>query len=77
MSKFRLRGRRRRNRPQRQDRVPLRSMVPNLITSLAACAGITSISLSSEGRWTHALIALLVACICDGMEFLRGQALAN
>ena len=68
MSKFRLRGRRRRNRPQRQDRVPLRAMVPNLITSLAACAGITSISLSSEGRWTHALVALLVACICDGMD---------
>ena len=68
MGKFRLRGRRKKNRAQRHDRVPLRSVVPNLITSTAACAGIMSISLSSEGRWIHALVALLVACICDGID---------
>lgn len=65
MSRFRLRGRRRR---QKADRVPLRAMVPNLITSIAACAGITSISFSSEGRFVYALWALLVACICDGID---------
>ena len=43
-------------------------MVPNMVTSLATCAGITSIALSSEGRFHEALIALLVACICDGMD---------
>ena len=43
-------------------------MVPNLVTSLAACAGITSISLSSEGRFLPALWALLVAVVCDGMD---------
>ena len=48
--------------------IPLRTIVPNLVTSMAACAGITSISLSSEGRFLHALIALLVACVCDGMD---------
>lgn len=68
MGKFRLRGRRRRNREQRDRFVPLKSMVPNLVTSLAACAGITSISLSCEGRFHEALIALLVACVCDGMD---------
>lgn len=51
-----------------QQQVPLRAIVPNLITSLAACAGITSISLSSEGRFMPALWALLVACICDGVD---------
>ena len=35
---------------------------------MAACAGITSISLSSEGRFVHALVALIVACVCDGMD---------
>ena len=50
------------------DKVPLRAIVPNLVTSLAACAGITSISLASEGRFLHALIALLVAVICDGLD---------
>ena len=68
MSRFRLRGRKRRSRTPRPDRIPLRSIVPNLITSLAACAGITSISLSSEERWIPALWALLVACLCDGID---------
>ena len=68
MSKFRIRGRRRRVRETRGDRVPLRAVVPNLVTSLAACAGITSISLSSEGRFFPALCALLVAVVCDGMD---------
>jgi len=35
---------------------------------MAACAGITSISLSSEGRWKSALWALLIACVCDGLD---------
>jgi CDP-diacylglycerol--serine O-phosphatidyltransferase len=68
MGKFRLRGRRRRAKTPRTDRIPLRAIAPNLITSLAACAGITSISLASEGRFLPALWALLVACICDGMD---------
>ena len=68
MGKFRLRGRRRRVREARADQIPLRAIVPNLVTSLAACAGITSISLSSEGRFKEAIWALLVACICDGMD---------
>ncbi len=68
MGKFRLRGRRRRRKVLRLDRVPIRTIAPNLVTAMAACAGITSISLSSEGRFLHALVALLVACVCDGMD---------
>ena len=69
MGRFRFRGRRRRRAHQeRADRIPLRAIVPNLVTSMAACAGITSISLSSEGRFVPALVALLVACVCDGMD---------
>ena len=68
MSKFRMRGRARRPSEPRPDRIPLRAIVPNLVTSMAACAGITSISFSSEGRWLPALWALLVAVICDGMD---------
>lgn len=69
MSRFRLRGKRRgRERAALPERVPLKSMLPNLITSLAACAGMTSISLSSEGRFMPALWALLIACVCDGVD---------
>ncbi|MBQ5530495.1 MAG: phosphatidylcholine/phosphatidylserine synthase [Kiritimatiellae bacterium] len=48
--------------------VPLKALVPNLVTSVAACAGITSISLSSEGRFHEAQIAILIACVCDGID---------
>ena len=68
MSRFRIRGKRRKFRAERSERIPLRAILPNLITSLAACCGITSISLSSEGRFWPALWALLVACICDGVD---------
>ena len=68
MSRFRLRGKRRKAKIARHDRIPLRAIVPNLITSLAACSGITSISLSSEGRFLPALWALLIACVCDGLD---------
>ena len=81
MSKFRLRGRRRKNRPASPDRIPLRSIVPNLITSIAACAGITSITISATNyaktlagkgtsgmNWAMGLFALIVACICDAMD---------
>lgn len=68
MSRFRFRGKSRRPHEDRADRVPLRAIVPNLVTSLAACAGITSIAFASEGRFLDALWALLVACVCDGMD---------
>jgi len=67
MGRFRFRGRRGRERARRGV-VPIKAIVPNLVTSLAACAGITSISLCSEGRFLEAMYALLVACVCDGMD---------
>ena len=81
MSKFRLRGRRRKNKTPREGSVPLRAMLPNLITSIAVCGGITCITIvaSNYARalsgqpaaprdWFKALMALLVACVCDAMD---------
>jgi CDP-diacylglycerol--serine O-phosphatidyltransferase len=81
MSKFRLRGKRRRNKAPREGSVPLRAMLPNLITSIAVCGGITCITIvaSNYARvlsnqpvtprdWFKALMALLVACVCDGID---------
>jgi len=65
----------------RADRVPLRTMVPNLITSLAACGGISSIAICATNYaktlagqevvprdWGYGFFALLVACVCDAMD---------
>ena len=67
MSRFKFRGRKDRLDDGKRS-IPLKALIPNLITSIAACAGITSISLSSEGRFSEALVALLIACVCDGMD---------
>jgi len=73
MSRFRFKGGKHRklrneDRLLDSDSIPLRAIVPNLITAFAACAGITSISLSSEGRFIPALWALFFAAICDGID---------
>ncbi len=81
MSKFRLRGKRRKNREPREGSVPLRAMVPNLVTSMAVCGGITSIAICAtnyaktlaqlpvvDRDWFFGLVALLVACVCDGID---------
>lgn len=81
MRRFRLRGRRRKNRAPRPDRIPLRAVAPNLITSAAVCGGITSIAVCAANYaktlagqpvsafdWTLGLWALLAACVCDAMD---------
>ena len=67
-------GRRRRFRP-----VPLRMLVPNLITALAICAGLTAIPLSSEGHMALAVYAIVFAAALDGIDgrvarLIKGQS---
>jgi CDP-diacylglycerol--serine O-phosphatidyltransferase len=54
---------RRRFRP-----IPLRMLVPNVITLLAICAGLTAIRLSTEGRLELALAAIVFAALLDGID---------
>ncbi len=66
--------RRRRFRP-----IPVRMLVPNFITLLAICAGLTAIRLSTEGRMELAVGAIVFAAILDGIDgrvarMLKGQS---
>jgi CDP-diacylglycerol--serine O-phosphatidyltransferase len=56
-------ARRRRFRP-----VPVRMLVPNLITLLALCAGLTAIRIAVEGRLDLALAAIVFAAALDGID---------
>lgn len=58
---------RRRNDPLRHSQ-PLRNLVPNLATGMAAACGITSIRFSCAGNWNLAVIFILVACLFDGID---------
>jgi CDP-diacylglycerol--serine O-phosphatidyltransferase len=66
--------RRRRFRP-----IPVRMLVPNFITLLAICAGLTAIRLSTEGRMELAVAAIVFAAVLDGVDgrvarMIKGQS---
>ena len=66
--------RRRRFRP-----IPVRMLVPNVITLLAICAGLTAIRLSTEGRMELAVAAIVFAAVLDGIDgrvarMIKGQS---
>ena len=70
----RLEARRRRFRA-----IPVRMLLPNLITLLSLCAGLTAIRLAIEGRLDWALGAIVFAAVLDGVDgrlarMLKGQS---
>src|SRR3569623_2201624 len=55
-------------RGPRLREIPLRLLVPNLITVLAICAGLTGIRLAFEGRYELAVAMVLLAAFLDGID---------
>ena len=55
-------------RQRRFARVPVRYLLPNLITLLALCSGITAIRLGIEGRFELAVAAVMVAVVLDAID---------
>lgn len=47
---------------------PLHKLIPNLITIMALCAGLTSIRFALQGRWEAAVAAIFIAAILDGLD---------
>jgi len=60
--------RRRKQKQHVRREIPVRAMLPNLITLIAAASGITSIRFSCQGQWRYAVIAILIACFLDGID---------
>ncbi len=59
------------NPPPRRRRfkaIPVRTLLPNLITLLALCAGLTAIRLAVENRLDLALAAIVFAALLDGID---------
>ena len=59
--------------------IPVRMLVPNVITLLAICAGLTAIRLSTEGRMELAVAAIVFAAVLDGIDgrvarMIKGQS---
>jgi CDP-diacylglycerol---serine O-phosphatidyltransferase len=69
------------NEPRRRrfKPIPLRLLVPNVITLLALCLGLTAIRFGVEGKLENAVIAILIAALLDGVDgrvarFLKGTS---
>lgn len=57
----------RRQRP-RFSGMSFNKMIPNIMTLLGLCAGLTSMRYAFEGRFGSAAVALLVAAFIDGLD---------
>jgi CDP-diacylglycerol--serine O-phosphatidyltransferase len=55
-------------RRRRFKAIPVRTLLPNMITLLALCAGLTAIRLSMEGKLEWALAAIVFAGVLDGID---------
>ena len=49
-------------------RIPFRAMIPNAITALALCMGLTGVRFAIGDEWEKALAAIILAGILDGMD---------
>ena len=55
-------------RGPRLREIPFRMLIPNLITVLAICAGMTGIRLAFENRFELAVAMVLIAAFLDGLD---------
>lgn len=66
--------------PQRRFRpIPLRLLIPNLVTLCALAAGLTAVRFAIEGRLDHAALGIIIAAVLDGIDgriarFLKGTS---
>lgn len=55
-------------RRRRFRRIPLRVVLPNLVTLLALALGLTAIRFAIEARFDNAILAIIAAAILDGLD---------
>lgn len=58
----------RRQKRRRFRRVPVRILLPNILTLLALCSGMTSIRMALEGRYGWAVACIMIAIVFDGLD---------
>jgi CDP-diacylglycerol---serine O-phosphatidyltransferase len=62
------RVRRGRGIPLHQRGIPLRAVVPNTVTALALCSGLTAIRFAILQNWEAAVLMVLAAAVLDGVD---------
>ena len=64
---------------RRPKGIPLRSVVPNAITALALCFGLSGVRFAIADDWERAVLMIVIAAVLDGMDgriarMLKGQS---
>ena len=55
--------------PRRFGRViPIRALIPNAVTVLALCSGLTGVRFGIAGEWDKAVAAIVIAGVLDGID---------
>lgn len=62
------RGPSRRRTPALPRGIPLRAVLPNAVTALALCSGLTGIRFAFLGNWEAAVLMVLAAAVLDGID---------
>jgi CDP-diacylglycerol--serine O-phosphatidyltransferase len=57
-----------RRRNGRLKALSVNSLIPNILTVLALCAGMTAIRFALQGRWEPAVVAVVLAAVFDGLD---------
>ena len=67
--------------PRERERpgIPLRAVIPNAVTALALCSGLSGIRFATTSEWDKALMFVGIAAVLDGLDgriarLLRGQS---
>lgn len=55
-------------RPPRIPGLSINRLIPNILTLLALCAGLTSIRFGLHGAWEKAVLSIILAGILDGLD---------
>jgi CDP-diacylglycerol--serine O-phosphatidyltransferase len=53
---------------ERLTALPVRKLIPNMVTLLALCAGLTSIRYSIQEDWTKAIFCIFLAAFLDALD---------
>jgi len=48
--------------------LPFNRLIPNILTILALCAGLTAVLYGYQGKWKFAVLAVVVAAILDALD---------
>ncbi|MGL4542769.1 MAG: CDP-alcohol phosphatidyltransferase family protein, partial [Polymorphobacter sp.] len=48
--------------------LPIRALIPNAVTVLALCSGLTGVRAAFQGEWEKAVIAVVIAGVLDALD---------